>query len=54
MIGAGLLGAFQREFYEPRIPTGWTKVVQPGAGHIPPTQQAGPAPPPRQPTALPR
>ncbi len=54
MVREGLLGAFHREFYEPRIPTGWTKVVQSPAGNVPPPQQAGPAPPPRGPLSLPR
>jgi TIGR03009 family protein len=58
MIGKGLdpFGIIRRDFYEPRIPTGWKKVVQapPGDAAAPPPQQAGPAPPPRLPTTLPR
>jgi TIGR03009 family protein len=53
MIGAGLFNAFQRQFFEPRIPVGWTKVVQSDAGNVPPPQQAGP-PPARPQMALPR
>lgn len=54
LIGKGLFGPFLREFYEPRVPTGWTKVVQNENGNVPPPQQAGPAPPQRQPAATPR
>jgi len=60
LIGQGLnpLGLFQRNFFEPKIPFGWKKVVQGGPGNIPAgpqqPQQAGPAPPPRQPGAISR
>jgi TIGR03009 family protein len=54
MVTKGLFGIFLRDFFEPRIPGGWKKVVQqaPDAGPIVP-QQAGPAPSQR-PTPLPR
>ena len=52
LIGKGLdpFGLIRREFFEPRIPAGWKKVVQGDVGNVPsgPPQQAGPAPPPRQ------
>jgi TIGR03009 family protein len=54
--GLDPLRLVNREFYEPRIPLGWKKVVQ-GDGNVPAapaSQQAGPAPPPRLPTTLPR
>src|SRR5262249_2965797 len=55
MVTKGLFGIFLRDFYEPRIPPNWKKVVQhdPNAGQSVP-QQAGPAPPQRQPSPLPR
>jgi len=46
-----VLGVFNRDFFEPRIPLGWQKVVQGGQGNIPagPPQQARPPAPPAQP-----
>jgi TIGR03009 family protein len=44
-----------REFFEPKIPFGWKKVVQNPAGNVPagpPPQQANPQP--RQPLVIPR
>jgi TIGR03009 family protein len=39
-----VLGVFNRDFFDPRIPLGWQKVVQGGPGNIPaaPQQQARP------------
>ncbi len=53
LIAKGLdpFGILRRDFFDPKIPLGWKKVVQGGPGNIPagpPPQQAGPAPPPRQ------
>jgi TIGR03009 family protein len=53
MIAKGLdpLGLIRRDFFEPRVPLGWRKVVQ-DVGNVPAgpaaPQQAGPAPPQRQ------
>jgi len=58
MIRQGLdpLGLFRRDFFDPRIPIGWKKVVQDGVPlpqqATPPPQQA--SPPPRQPLSIPR
>jgi TIGR03009 family protein len=60
LIGKGLdpFGIIRRDFFNPQIPFGWKKVVQGGPGNIPAgpqqPQQAGPAPPPRQPGAISR
>lgn len=59
MVAKGLdpLGLIHRDFYEPRIPTGWKKVVQNPEGNVaaPPPQQANQGPGPRLPqTAIPR
>jgi TIGR03009 family protein len=59
MIKRGLdpFGIIRRDFFDPRIPLGWKKVVQSDVGNVPagpPPQQAGPAPPQRQPSPIPR
>jgi len=55
--GLDPLKLFHRDFFDPQTPPGWRKVVQEGAASVPagpPPQQAGPAPPPRQPLSIPR
>lgn len=54
IIAQGLFGAFLREFHNPTIPGGWKVVKNDGANVPPPQQAAGPAPPARQPNAIPR
>jgi TIGR03009 family protein len=54
--GVDPLKLFHREFFEPRVPLGWKKVVDAGgvpAGPAQP-QQAGPAPPAQRQSPLPR
>ena len=55
MVSSGLdpFGLIRRDFYEPRIPAGWKKVVQNPAGDVaaPPPQQANQGPGPRLPQA---
>jgi TIGR03009 family protein len=60
MVTKGLdpFGILRRDFFDPRIPAGWRKVTQDSSANVPigppPPQQAGPAPPPRQPLSIPR
>jgi TIGR03009 family protein len=54
-IGKGFdpLGLFHREFFEPKLPTGWKKVVQADVGP-PPQEVSRPAAPQRQPAPVAR